>query len=353
VEALQSIDFDNPVHVACMKRVSQHAALIFEVITMMAGQGMMSSYDHIINALVKDKGTALAITGRRNFIHLFVSAEKARMKKQLEARVILITNDAPLTLDEAELRTFVATLKTCVAEKRQAAWAEAAILVELATGARTTEILFFSQFHPDGNLIVQEGVLKKKTEGKSDMTIRMDPRPVIFTMTPAFVQEMVYDVIRPALHALLIGLPTEPSHANFYNYHLQTFNQFNAPINNTINAHYPNAAQYTPRLTSHSFRKVYANWSYDMHGHKPMSRNAWIAKVLGHNPSTLSTSLSYTGARFIRSNNVDITKMKKEIMTELKVWMNEKFITMAQEADSFSAMIADDTRSRLISQQNQ
>lgn len=374
---------------ATIKQIAQHASLIFEVITLIAGQGILSSFNHILGAILKDNGIKdmSGDEARRTMIPIYVSAEKALLKKRLESAVLVRTNIDPVVLEETQLYAFIDILSDRVTEKRKDAWAEAAILVEIATGARVREILRFSQFHTIEDLskeeqkayndfvsrsvpafktmsyagaIIQEGVLKKKkNNGPMEYSYtRMPPKPVILGLSPAAVKDLVYNVIRPALHDLLRKKKHTATHANFYEYDMNDFKQFNQQINDTINNLYPNAEMYVrkhgQRLTSHTFRKVYANWSFDEYGFRRMSRNAWITTVLGHDASSLGSSLSYTGAKFNRllkfsDKATEVTEMKDEIVTQLKDYISGE---LEKKHSDVIELFRDDDRIRHISREN-
>ena len=110
-------------------------------------------------------------------------------------------------------------------------------------------------------------------------------KPVAFRLTPTQIQYLVYDVIRPAIRQFVQKKQkTNQELTNRFNSdaveRIRSFNGFDKDGQKN-------------RFGTHSLRKIYANYSFDNYA-IGMSRNAWITKVLGHEPTSVTTSLSYT-----------------------------------------------------------
>jgi hypothetical protein len=84
--------------------------------------------------------------------------------------------------------------------------------------------------------------------------------------------------------------------------------KYNARLSAVVKQMFPAAAKMRGRLGTHFPREIYANASYQVLNHDPMSQNGWIAKVLGHKEGSLNTVVSYTGV-LIRTS-VGLTEKK-------------------------------------------
>jgi hypothetical protein len=61
-----------------------------------------------------------------------------------------------------------------------------------------------------------------------------------------------------------------------------------------VNEHLRQSFQFGNAVTFHTLRAIYGNLSWQVFGRDTMSLNAWLTDVLGHKPSSLSTSPSRT-----------------------------------------------------------
>jgi len=127
----------------------------------------------------------------------------------------------------------------------------------------------------------------------------------------------VYNIIRPSVFAILSmdGKEEKPLTA----YTSNETGDIVSACNRKLTLLYPTGGNANRKLTSHALRKVYANWSFDEYGFRRMSRNAWITSVLGHDKSSMTSSLSYTGARFERllqfsDKPTDLTMLTNELV---------------------------------------
>jgi hypothetical protein len=84
--------------------------------------------------------------------------------------------------------------------------------------------------------------------------------------------------------------------------------KYNARLSAVVKKMFAAALSMRERLGTHILREIYANASYQVLNHDPMSQNGWIAKVLGHKEGSLNTVVSYTGV-LIRTS-VGLTEKK-------------------------------------------
>ena len=84
--------------------------------------------------------------------------------------------------------------------------------------------------------------------------------------------------------------------------------KYNARLSAVVKQMFPAAAKIRGRLGTHILREIYANASYQVLNHDPMSLNGWVSKVLGHKEGSLNTVVSYTGV-LIRTS-VGLTEKK-------------------------------------------
>ena len=259
---------------------------------------------------------------------LFSSQERLHEQFARANQSAVRNNNNPIVVERDDIREYVKMLNLAVAtpsEYNTKSWVPASVLVELATGARISEILRHSQFMSYDDLgddnatilasfrekrqflndidvsgyLYQKGSLKKKTDGDKLMA----PRPIMFGETIDSVKRLIYNVIRPQL------LAEFKQRANAWNdgggvdgnVEKVDFNNKTLCVNRFIKRTYIGHTNTTNTRvsTTHDFRRIYANWSFDntvlVH---PVTRNTWITHLLGHDENQLVQSLSYTGVVF-------------------------------------------------------
>jgi hypothetical protein len=184
------------------------------------------------------------------------------------------------------------------------------LLVQLAVGSRFVEVIKVSDYfvasehreEPEwkneqvgkfDNAILIKGVAKSKNNDQQDGNVEAGKddteivKPVAFKMSPLEIQYLVYEVIRPAIAQFIKNLEITDNKdytAKFNLPALKRIRSFNG---------FDKEGFDTNRFGTHALRKIYANYSFDNYA-VGVSRNAWITKVLGHEPSSVTTSLSYT-----------------------------------------------------------
>ena len=87
------------------------------------------------------------------------------------------------------------------------------------------------------------------------------------------------------------------------------------------------------QLTGHKLRAIYGNYTYDnfSHGKMYMSRDAWLAKVLGHIGDNLATAQSYLNVRIIYPS--EAIKTTKGALNEATAKLEMKLNAMNARID--------------------
>lgn len=242
----------------------------------------------------EEKGKAKVVWG--------LPPDKRQLKNQLMMQRTSDLNRTPHDIDIA----VVFALKNYL--QRSDDWLAKVLLVQLLTGSRFIEVLEISDYYGVNDMefpsteampwsIIVYKVAKDKRRGKflnndqednGDMDTAntlLAPKPILWQYPPEYIQCLVYKNIRPFV---------DKSHKKYRN-----------PL--TRNAHLTNLynsraiaiiRQFIPKAKgTHTLRKIYANFSYDRYSDKTMTRNAWITTVLGHRPTSVTTSLAYTTVR--------------------------------------------------------
>jgi hypothetical protein len=199
------------------------------------------------------------------------------------------------------------------------------LLVQLTTGSRWIEVVAVSQYwlveqtdwedarqdmhssyygRDSSRDIVVQGIAKGRKKkgvtfqddiGDNDKNVSMEainkvvgPKPVLF-VPPKYIQYLVYNVIRPAFRKL---------DSNINDKNLAAIAGAYNPVTNARLKTYDLAMNVSDRrrVHTHTLRKIYANFSYDLYASKAITKPAWIRMVLGHKPTSFMTSLAYNTA---------------------------------------------------------
>ena len=179
-------------------------------------------------------------------------------------------------------------------------WIDRFVVNQICSGTREVEQLsenvstFEYILDEDGNnrqdQILQRGVAK--TAKESNRTIE---KPLLIIQADEFMANL--QIIRDE-----VGDDIE----RFTEAELSS--KYNARLSAVVKKMFPAALSMRERLGTHILREIYANASYQVLNHDPMSQNGWIAKVLGHKEGSLNTVVSYTGV-LIRTS-VGLTEKK-------------------------------------------
>lgn len=185
-------------------------------------------------------------------------------------------------------------------------WLSKVLLLQLATGARFIEIIIFSDFYSmmDSSVypktvestqnIIVSGFAKKREQNPTDTdqdapenTPRKRPeaenvsKPVMF-ISPRQAIYLLYSEVRPHVMARLKETNTPSDDLRAVSV------LFLSSANKLLRR------MFSPHITTHWLRKIYANYSFDQVGSGlGLSKPAWITRVLGHTPETFTTALSY------------------------------------------------------------
>ena len=274
--------------------------------------------------LISDLGSQWEIfaSEKKNQYKFGLSDIKKRNKNLAQSQGQSERNADPTSFMEEDILAMVNTL----IESESAL--DKVLLVQLCCGSRFIEVLKISNYFLPSevnvdvskipgvvadNGIVIIGVAKDKNkdinndEDETGNTVQVSERqlpvkPVIFGLSPIQIKYLVYDIIRPAL-----------SVQNLSN--AQATNKYNSKAIARIRS-FKGMDKHDKknRLGTHVLRKIYANYSYDNYSLKDISRNAWITKVLGHEPTSVTTSLSYTTASIIQMPRFTDGNMRESIV---------------------------------------
>jgi hypothetical protein len=150
------------------------------------------------------------------------------------------------------------------------------IAVEMATGARSIEVIDVSDFKPSNkkNYIVQSKLAKKRGDAK----INSVDKPVLY-ITPEHVEKLIKD-IREDTKDYREGKTST-----------QITNNYNNRLNTRIRVLFGDDQD----ITNHKLRAIYGNVSYELYANKTkQTLNSWLSNTLGHNSDDLNTANSYS-----------------------------------------------------------
>jgi len=157
------------------------------------------------------------------------------------------------------------------------------LLVQLCTGSRFVEVLKISTYTVSSN---NQITITHTAKTKDTVVIT---KPCLY-VPPATIVDMIQTQIRPEVDAIMrVSKNVTLSSAK----NALLTSTFNKRANDRLRHMFGLYSTTNPHGT-HTMRKLYANISYDV-SNKTMTRNAWIQRVLGHSPESLTTSLSYVG----------------------------------------------------------
>lgn len=159
--------------------------------------------------------------------------------------------------------------------------------IELACGARKIEILSrkvstFTAVDTSDTWVKQIGVAKHNRAG-SEIQIRREIVKPLLILTFDELSKMIARVREDVGNTVEVVTNAELG------------DKYNHGISKCVKTCFPDIAAQRRRLGSHFLREVYANATYEVINHEPMSRSSWISKVLGHKEGSLCTALSYQG----------------------------------------------------------
>jgi hypothetical protein len=182
----------------------------------------------------------------------------------------------------------------------------------------------------------QDKSIKEKEIEASDRTLA--PKPVVF-VSPKVIQYLVYKSIRPYIKRYLekIGnVESETSNAALAG-------KLNSKTNERLRFHNLAETPYmNSRVSTHTLRKVYGNYSYDLYADKRITKIAWLNMVLGHKPSSFGAALHYNtasifdaapqkdkleGDNSVQIKELEVAVKEAKIITDLlRVWRGENIV---------------------------
>ena len=179
------------------------------------------------------------------------------------------------------------------------------VALELASGSRKIELLHkkmssFAVVSGQPRWMEQIGVAKQK-DGLDNTTTFTKPLLVMTYSEFATLRDRV------VAH---VGDDCELSNK-------QLTGKYNTAIAKRVKQLFPGATTKRKGVGSHLLREIYANSTYEVVERPPMSRTAWLAKVLGHQQGSLTVALGYQGV-CVRTS-VPISDFKyKDLLDELQ-----------------------------------
>lgn len=350
-----SVVIDMKTDVERVRLMGKYASLVYEVITgptanlPIIGNVLPILFSGRVEEVADEWGNDFDNRDKKRVIgvYLMASEDKTSEGKKNAREKSLQSNRAPVVFRRIDIHTLLRRMKDIMNKKdttdRVRCYA-AAIIVEMCTGARISEVLAYSQFYafkdldsdtrksliditresvpsftmPDIELaIVQQGVLKRRPDKKysdfddddgddddvvvDDIGLKfvLSPKPVVLGVTPHEIQHLIYNIIRPVVADVIKAFPKDKPGRDLDKVSPIHFAPVIKSVNSLLREKFPGASSYkqsTGRaITSHALRKFYANYSYEQHS-VGMVKNVWIQSVLGHDRSSLTASLAYTSA---------------------------------------------------------
>jgi len=281
---------------------------------------MKSQYLSKLNNVFRDK------FGKLSEPHLFA---KGVLKLQNEEKAFKTTQDQDKRLqknlnpheilDVTIYRIINAGLET------KASWKDKFISIALACGSRLIEIACdavsrFSESKESPGQLNQKGIAKDQdaaTQGQ-----RSVDKPVI-----GMTVERLLLLIQEG-RDLLKAYALQPNILRVLNLKNGDFisGQDKQDVTHTID-HALNVRVrqlFGEKCHFHSLRAVYGNFSFQLYGnvHCGISLNAWLSRVLGHKPGSLSTALSYTTVIVSKKLN-DVKVDFKDAICEFQGKLND------------------------------
>ena len=226
---------------------------------------------------------------------LHLTIEEKRMRNEMANRRRLESNTNPHDIMDTQVYKLILKGQEIVAD-----WKDKFIAIALSCGARLIEIASdgvsrFSESKEAPGQLHQEGVAKDE-HGSS---VRGDERHVTKPVIQLTVQELL-TMIKEARQLLAEEKKNIPQlYALLSSGALQQNGKLNSDqkkfitnrIDSTLNERVKQVLGEEYHF--HTLRAIYGNMSHQLYGNA-ISLNAWLARVLGHKPGSISTAVSYT-----------------------------------------------------------
>lgn len=249
---------------------------------------------------------------------VFALHQEERRAKETQAEVVRVENNRnPIEVDEIQVYA-------AIQESMSGTWLDRLIGLGLASGARLIELCgvsTYSESKTGKNLLRVDGVAKDERAAKARGHQRILEKPLLVVSVQRFMEvvEKTREDVAQFLQSKQMDLKKN----------LETGvgrQQVTMMLSPLLNDHLRQSFPFGEAVTFHTLRAIYGNLSWHVFG-RHMSLNAWLTEVLGHKPSSLTTSLSYTKITLKRPavTSADVKDVRDEIaILEGKVSALEK-----------------------------
>ena len=278
---------------------------------------MVDQYFSKVNEAYKDKfGTNSAQhVWSKKTLHL--TPEEKNMKNKEASSRRMEKNVNPQEIMDTQVYNLI--LK---GQALDAGWKDKFIAIALSCGARLIEIASpgvskFSESKDAPGQLHQEGVAKDEHGTEVRGAKRLVDKPIIQLQ----VQELL-KMIEDARRLLKEEKESSPEVVELLerkedltsDQKKLITNRINAPLNERVREVMGQEYHF------HTLRAIYGNLSYQLFGSN-MSINAWLSRVLGHKPGSLSTAASYSTITITKKLPQEHTDIKDRV-TELTEQIN-------------------------------
>ena len=277
---------------------------------------MVDQYFTMVNNAYKTKFGANSQQHVWSKKTLHLTAEEKHMRNKKASQRRLEKNVNPQEILDTQVYNLILKGQGLTAD-----WKDKFIAIALSCGARLIEIASpgvskFSESKEAPGQLHQEGVAKDEHGTQVRGAERHVDKPIIQLQVPELLK-MIEDARRllreeknsPELSVLLEkkeNLTTDEKKL--------ITNRINAPLNERVRDVMGQEYHF------HTLRAIYGNLSHQLFGSQ-MSVNAWLSRVLGHKPGSLSTAAAYSTiiiSKKLPQEHLDI----KDHVTELTEQIN-------------------------------
>ena len=227
---------------------------------------------------------------KKSYTLMRFDQEKWRANREKYNEKVFNNNNQKIQIPEELIHSIVEKLKISDSP------IDKAILLQLACGGRSVEILSYSNYSRSEiqNNIIQHRFAKQKGE-KADHRTEVD-KPLLFLTQSEFLK-------------ILQEMRTKIEDDKKSSYEIAQL--YNTPINNRIRE------LFKLPLHSHDMRKLYANIAYTTRCNKSkQSEQAYINHILGHAPQSFEVAKCYS--------TISVVPVEAPIQIEQKASIEEK-----------------------------
>jgi hypothetical protein len=247
---------------------------------------------------------------------MFLLHQDERVAKETQAAAVRVENNRnPIEVNELEVYAAIERSTSST----EGTWVDRLIGLGLASGARLIELCGLSTYSESKNvpnLLRVNGVAKDERAAKSRGHLRTLEKPLLMISVERFLEVLAKtrEEITYFLQVKQIDLKNSMETSNGRK-------QVTMVVSPLLNSRLRQSFPFGDTVTFHTLRAIYGNLSWHVFG-RHMSLNAWLTDVLGHNPTSLTTSLSYTKITLKRPTvtSAEVKDVRDEIaMLEGKV----------------------------------